>query len=68
MKLSTLSMCILYTLGNVIEALPTQNKTETAASLQIAQWQKQYNQYVEATVKTRKSGCTSDNIVYRQEW
>lgn len=72
MKLTNLFLYLLYTLGNVIEAAPTkdkpENKSEAAASRQISKWQKQYNKYIEATVKTRNSGCTEDNIVYRQEW
>jgi hypothetical protein len=68
MKLTTLFICLLYTVGNVIEAAPTKDNTQADASRQISKWQKQYNQYIEAKVKTHYSGCTSDNIVYRQEW
>ena len=74
MKLTTLSViCLLCTLGNVvIDALTNNNNniitTEAAASLQIAKWEKQYHEYIRATIKRRKSGCTADNIVYRQEW
>ena len=41
---------------------------ETKATKQINEWQAQYEQYIEATVKTRQTGCTADNIVERQEW
>lgn len=68
MKLTTLSFCLLYAAGTLIEAVPTKNNTQAVAARQISKWQKQYNHYIEATVKTRRSGCTSDNIVYRQEW
>lgn len=68
MKLAPLSICLLYALTDVIEAVPTKNDSQAVASRQITRWQKQYNQYIEATVQTRNSGCTSDNIVYRQEW
>ncbi len=68
MKLTTLSICLLGALGNVIDAVPTKNNTQADASRQITKWQKQYNHYIEAAIKTRKTGCTSDNIVYRQEW
>lgn len=68
MKLTTLLICLLFTVGNVIEAAPPRNNAEEVASRQIAKWQKQSNKYIEATIKTRSSGCTSDNIVYRQEW
>ena len=44
------------------------NNSETAARYQIGRWRDQYSSYIEATVKTRKSGCTSENIVYRREW
>lgn len=70
MKLTTQFIYLLYTLGKVINAHPTHQNTtiEADASLQIAKWEKQYHQYIKATIKTRKSGCTSDNIVYHQEW
>lgn len=70
MKLTTQFIYLLYTLGKVINARPTHQNTtiEADASLQIAKWEKQYHQYIKATIKTRKSGCTSNNIVYRQEW
>lgn len=68
MKFTTLAICLLYTVANVIEAAPAQDKDEAAASRQIEKWQKQYNQYIQDTIKTRDSGCTKDNIVYRQEW
>lgn len=58
-KLTTLSFIfLLYTLGNIIDAVPTQhnNTAETAASLQIVKWEKQYQQYIKATIKPRKSG------------
>lgn len=68
MKLTILFICLLYTVGNFIEAAPAPDKSEEAASRQINDWQKQYNKYVKATVKTRNSGCTKDNVIYRQEW
>lgn len=68
MKLAALLICLLSAVAHVVEAVPTKKNNQTLASHQIAKWQQQYNNYIEATVKTRKSGCTSDNIVYRQEW
>ena len=68
MKLNLFCICLLSAVGNVIDAVPAKNNTQADASRQITRWQKQYSQYMEATIKTRKSGCTSDNIVYRQEW
>ena len=60
-------MLAMYS-GNVFEAAPTNNNSEAVASRQITEWQEQYNEYIEAMVKTHDSGCTSENIVYRQEW
>ena len=68
MKLIAFSICVLYMMGSAIEAAPYPDDPQVAASRQITKWQKQYNEYIEATLKTRSSGCTSDNIVYRQEW
>ena len=68
MRLISLVTYLLYTVRIAAEAIPTKNNNQALASLKIAQWQKHYNHLVEATVKARTSGCTSDNIVYRQEW
>ena len=68
MKSISISVFIFYTASNFIDAAPTTNNSQAVASSQIDQWQKQYNQYIEATVKTHKTGCTSHNMVYRQEW
>lgn len=68
MKFSTLSLCLLSIAGTIVQAVPSNNYTQAAASRQIDKWQKQYERYIEETIKTRKSGCTSDNIVYRREW
>ena len=68
MKFSTLSLCLLPIAGTIVQAVPGNNYTQADASRQIDKWQKQYESYIEETIKTRKSGCTSDNIVYRQEW
>lgn len=71
MKLNTLSVCLLYAAGSLVQATPVYryaNTTEAQATKQINEWQAQYNQYIEATVKTRQTGCTAENIVKRQEW
>jgi len=68
MKINIRWICFLYALGHFTEAIPTKNDPETSASAQITKWQKQYNEYIEATLKTRKTGCTLDKILYRQEW
>ena len=68
MKLIRFSICVLFLVGSAIEAAPTLEDPQVVASRQITKWQKQYNEYIEATIKTRKSGCTPDNIVYRREW
>lgn len=67
MKLYLLPLCIL-TLECVTQAAPAPYNSQAAASGQIDAWQKQYNRYIEDTIKARSSGCTSENIVYRKEW
>lgn len=69
--LSTLSVCLLYAAGSLVQATPVYGHADTSeanATKQIDEWQAQYNRYIEATVKTRKTGCTAKNIVKRQEW
>lgn len=71
MKLNTLSVCLLYAAGSIVQATPVHrhaNASEADATRQINEWQAQYNQYIEAMVKTRQTGCTAENIVERQEW
>lgn len=71
MKLNTLSVCLLYAAGSLVQANPVYrnaNTSEAAATKQINDWQAQYNKYIEATIKTRQVGCTAENIVKRQEW
>ena len=68
MKLVSFFLCLLCAAGGVVQAAPAQNSSQAAASRQIDAWQKKYNEYIKATVRSRKGGCTKDNIVYRQEW
>ena len=74
MKLSALILCLLTTAASIIEAAPASydgsgNSTDEAtATRQLSKLNKQYKEYVDATLKTRNSGCTSENVVYRQEW
>lgn len=68
MKLATLTIYLLSAAGKFVDAIPTNSNPQANASRQITEWQTQYNHYIEATIKTRKTGCTSENIVYRQEW
>ena len=74
MKLPALALCLLALAVSVIEAAPTSyngtsNTTdEGAATSRLSELNKQYKEYVDKTLKTRKSGCTSKNILYRQEW
>ncbi|KAI9760561.1 MAG: hypothetical protein M1835_000146 [Candelina submexicana] len=71
MKLNTLSVCLLYAAGSLVQASPVYryaNTSEADATKQINEWQAHYNKYIEATVKTRQTGCTAENIVKRQEW
>lgn len=68
MKFGSLFTHLLYTAAAVVEAAPQYDASETAASRQITKWQRQYIDYIENTIKTRKAGCTKDKIIYRQEW
>ncbi|KAL8687717.1 MAG: hypothetical protein Q9218_006189 [Villophora microphyllina] len=68
MKLDSLFASLLLTAAAVVDAAPQYNSSEAASSRQITKWQRQYNRYVEDTIKTRKTGCTKDKVVYRQEW
>lgn len=67
MRLTVPIVCLIYVTRDFINAAPSLD-SEAAASRQIADWQKQYSEYIDATIQTRNSGCTKDNIVYRQEW
>ncbi|KAG8526301.1 uncharacterized protein KY384_000294 [Bacidia gigantensis] len=68
MKVASLALCLLYTAGSLVQAAPTHNNTEAEATKQLNKWQKQYDQYIKASLKTRQTGCTNDNIVKRAEW
>ena len=73
MKLTTFFAYILCIPATIVDAAESYDKTsynnsEAAAQQQIAKWSDQYRSYIEATIKTRESGCTPENIVYRQEW
>ena len=41
---------------------------EAAASRRIDHLQSEYQKYIRDTIKTRKTGCTSKNILRRREW
>ena len=70
MQIVNLFVCALFAAASVIIAAPSLLKEdyEAAARRQITKWQHQYDNYIEATLKTSKSGCTEENIVYRREW
>ena len=68
MKLISLSTLFLFLVPEFVSAAPNKASGEAAARHQISHWQNQYNQYIEATVKTRTTGCTPQNILYRREW
>lgn len=42
--------------------------TQAVAFKQIDKWQDKYDQYIKPSTKHNRVGCTSQNIVYRQEW
>lgn len=73
MKLTTFFTYCLCIPATIVDAAAsydksTYNNSEAAAQQQIAEWRNQYRSYIEGAIKTRESGCTSENIVYRQEW
>ncbi|PQE09907.1 hypothetical protein CJF31_00003792 [Rutstroemia sp. NJR-2017a BVV2] len=71
MKFTRIFLCLLATIGVHIDAVSAHGQgdhTQADASKQIDRWQKEYNDYVHDTLKTQKSGCTSKNILQRQEW
>lgn len=72
MRLTTLFTYCLCIPAIIVDAAASYDKRsynkEVATKHQIAKWRHQYSRYIEATIKTRESGCTSKNIVYRQEW
>ncbi|KAM0136979.1 hypothetical protein ACHAP3_004317 [Botrytis cinerea] len=41
---------------------------QAVAFKQIDKWQDKYDQYIKTSTKHNRVGCTSQNIVYRQEW
>ncbi|KAK4215184.1 hypothetical protein QBC37DRAFT_419802 [Rhypophila decipiens] len=68
MKFQYLSACLasLAAVSNV-NAAPHKDP-EAIATKQINQMDAKYKQYIQDTIKTRKTGCTSKNIIKRQEW
>lgn len=68
MKFTTFSIWLLTATGYAIGAVLPRDNSQAAASREIEKLQKQYNDYIEETIRTRYSGCTPDNILYRQEW
>jgi hypothetical protein len=76
MKFTRIFLCFLATIGLCIDAASADDydrhghgdHTQADASKQIDKWQKEYLDYVHDTLKTHQSGCTSKNILQRQEW
>ena len=64
-KLFSVLLCMVI---NMTIAAPSHLEGQGTARRQITRWQNSYNQYIEATIMTRTTGCTTDNIVYRREW
>ena len=68
MKLTTLSTLVLCLVPELVLAAPSKAGVDAGARHQVTQWQNQYNHYIGAAVKARKTGCNHQNIVYRREW
>ncbi|EEP76188.1 predicted protein [Uncinocarpus reesii 1704] len=68
MKVVSLSVLLLCTVSNVLGAVTPHRDPERAASREIKKLQREYQEYILDTVKTRKTGCTPRNMVFRQEW
>ena len=68
MRAIQLLLGLLPILCGDVGAAPADQDPEQAASLRINELQKQYQQYVRSAIKDRASGCTTENIMYRQEW
>ena len=63
----TLLLSVLQILACLVKAAPQEDPEERPRK-QVKELEKQYQQYVEKTLKARKSGCTWDNVIRRQEW
>lgn len=67
MKLSVLLTGFL-SLAVLSDAAPRPDREEAAAARRIDQLQRQYQRYIRDTIRTRRTGCTSRNILRRREW
>jgi hypothetical protein len=66
-----MNLIIIFTwlFFTAVAAISSRNQDDQAhATKQLTKWQTQYENYIEATVKTRRSGCNAHNILHRQEW
>ncbi|KAK2882370.1 hypothetical protein FQN49_000425 [Arthroderma sp. PD_2] len=68
MLLTSLSTWLLYAAIHVTGDVLHHEDPQRVASKQIDKMQKQYQEYILETVRTRESGCTPRNLRYRQEW
>ncbi|KAF3480343.1 uncharacterized protein GIQ15_05690 [Arthroderma uncinatum] len=68
MLVTSLSIWLLYVVANVTGAVTAYKDPQEVASKRIEKLQRQYQEYILATVKARESGCTPKNMIYRQEW
>lgn len=62
-----LSLAPLHSVAAVIDTTGAKDPEELSTR-QFKTFQDNYQAYVQATVKARETGCTSENIVYRREW
>ncbi|KAL8951513.1 MAG: hypothetical protein Q9222_002516 [Ikaeria aurantiellina] len=67
MKILSCVITAALTVG-IVGVAAQDGDIQANASAQILQWQKQSQQYIEATIKPRSTGCTSRQLSYRREW
>ena len=68
MKLIKLLISLTTVLGTFVEAALAKADPEKAAYRQIREWTKKYQDVIYAELKHRKSGCTKEKLIHRQEW
>lgn len=68
MRANNILTWAILVLASVVVAVPSHRDPQKEASKEIDKLQDKGNSYITKTIKHRKSGCTTDKIVYRQEW
>ncbi|KAK3396232.1 hypothetical protein B0T20DRAFT_462703 [Sordaria brevicollis] len=68
MKFSSIILSLAALGSAAPNSPPPATDSEAAAALRIRSHQATYQKYIKETIKTRKTGCTSKDIVKRREW